>query len=59
MSEDQEVIELAGGGIRLSMDQARTILLRAVTPEGEPVTLSVHDINDLIRELRILKSRLD
>lgn len=59
MSKDPEVIELAGGGIRLWMEQARTILLKAVTPEGQPVTLTVHDINDLIRELRILKSRLD
>ena len=59
MSEDQEVVELAGGGIRLWMEQARTVLLKAGTPEGQPVTLTVHDINDLIRELRILKSRLD
>ena len=59
MPNDLEVIELAGGGIRLWMEQARTILLKAVTPEGQPVALTVHDINDLIRELRILKSRLD
>jgi len=59
MAKDQEVIELAGGGIRLWMEQARTILLKAVTPDGQPVALTVHDINDLIRELRILKSRLD
>jgi hypothetical protein len=59
MAKDPEVIELAGGGIRLWMEQARTILLKAVTPDGQPVALTVHDINDLIRELRILKSRLD
>ena len=59
MSKDQEVIELAGGGVRLWMEQARTILLKAVTAEGQPVALTIHDINELIRELRILKSRLD
>jgi hypothetical protein len=59
MSKTEEVIELAAGGIRLWMEQSRAILIKAATPQGEPVELRVEELNELIRALRILKSRLD
>ena len=59
MSKTEEVIELAAGGIRLWMEQSQAVRIKAATPQGEPVELKVEDLNELIRALRILKSRLD
>jgi len=59
MSKKEDVVKLAGGDISLWIAQPRSICLKAVTASGDPVELSVHELNELIRELQILKSRLD
>jgi hypothetical protein len=59
MSKTQEVIEMAAGSIRLWVEQTQSIRIKAATPEGDPVELGVHEVNELIRVLRILKSQLD
>jgi len=59
VTDPQEVIELASGQIQLWIEERRVVCLKIKAAEGEPIRLPAHDLNELIRELRILKSRLD
>jgi len=59
MTRTDEVVELAGGDVRLWLEQGQSICLKAVTASGDPVELALHELNELIRALQILKSRLD
>ena len=59
MSNKEDVVEIASGAIRLWLEQGQAICIKAVTAEGDPVELAVHELNELIRALQILKSRLD
>ena len=59
MSKKEDVVEIASGAIRLWLEQGQAICIKAVTAEGDPVELAVHELNELIRALQILKSRLD
>jgi len=59
MTRTDEVVELAGGDVRLWLEQGQSICLKAVTASGDPVALALHELNELIRALQILKSRLD
>ena len=59
MSNKEDVVEIASGAIRLWLEQGQAICIKAVTAEGDPVELTVHELNELIRALQILKSRLD
>ena len=59
MSNKEGVVEIASGAIKLWLEQGQAICIKAVTAEGDPVELAVHELNELIRALQILKSRLD
>jgi len=59
MSNKEDVVEIASGAIRLWLEKGQSICIKAVTAEGDPVELAVHELNELIRALQILKSRLD
>jgi hypothetical protein len=59
MSKAEDVVDIASGEIRLWKSQRQSICIKAVTANGDPVELGIHELNELIRELKILKSRLD
>ena len=59
MSKKEDFVEIASGAIKLWLEQGRSICIKAVTAEGDRVELAVHELNELIRALQILKSRLD
>ena len=59
MTKNEGVVELASGNIRLWVEQRNSICIKAANVNGDAVELTVHDINELIRTLRILKARLD
>ena len=59
MTMTEEVVEFAGGDVRLWIEQGQTICLKAVTVSGDPVVLAVQEVNELVRALQILKARLD
>ena len=59
MSSTEEVVELAGGDVRLWVEQGQSICLKAVTASGDPVVLAAHEVKELVRALQILKARLD
>jgi len=59
MTMTEEVVEFAGGDVRLWIEKGQTICLKAVTASGDPVVLAVQEVNELVRALQILKARLD
>jgi len=59
MTSTEEVVEFAGGDVRLWIEQGQSIRLKAVTASGDPVELAVREVNELVRALQILKARLD
>lgn len=60
MAQDPRLVrELAGGEIRVWVEQGQSICMRAVTKEGDPVELNAEEVRELIQCLEELAALTD
>ena len=59
LTSKSEVRQLAGGEIQMWVEQGQSICLRAVSKQGDPVELAVHEVRELIKELEALAAQTD